>query len=675
MKRTVFAGLAMVSLSVLSDGFTPEHAGKMKHVLEIAASPTGRSVAYTLSVPRDPLTEENGSAWRELHVVNGQGESRPFITGHVSIGSLAWTPDGKSITYLAKRGDDKNTDLYAIPIDGGESHKLFDHETSISSYEWRSDGEQFLFVATEKAPDNPAKDKGFDAQIYEEQPLNGQVWLASRSEGEEAWSASVLELDGAVFSAHWSPNGDRLAVGIAPDPLIDSYYMYQNVKVVSVASGEVIATVDRAGKLGDYHWSPDGTRLAVVAGAHMNDPSPGRLFLANAANGEAQRLASDYLPDFHAVEWLDDETLFFVSDAGCESEFGTIDPSTGQVTRRDVRQAPVVDAVSVVDGGERVYLAGSTATNGTEVYRLRGNRGRVRKLTDSNPWLSELDLARQEVIRYDARDGVEIEGVLIYPLNYQRGQRYPLILAVHGGPESRVGNGWITSYSRPGQFAANAGYFVFYPNYRGSTGRGLEYAMSHQADYAGKEFDDLVDAIDYLDEQGMVDPKKVGVTGGSYGGYASAWCATYHTKRFAASVMFVGISDLISKQGTTDIPDEMYYVHARMRPWDDWKFFLERSPIYYAEQAATPILILHGKDDPRVHPSQSLELYRTLKTIGKVPTRLVWYPGEGHGNRRAAARYDYSLRLMRWMDHYLKGPGGDPPAHALDYGLEDETDE
>ena len=131
--------------------------------------------------------------------------------------------------------------------------------------------------------------------------------------------------------------------------------------------------------------------------------------------------------------------------------------------------------------------------------------------------------------------------------------------------------------------------------------------------------------------------------------------------------MFVGVSDNLSKFGTTDIPEEMFHVHQRKRVYDDWSFFLERSPIYHAGKSKTPLLILHGKDDPRVHYSQSLELYRHLKTRGSAPVRLVLYPGEKHGNRKAAARLDYNLRAMRWMIHYLKGPGGEPPPYDVDY--------
>jgi dipeptidyl aminopeptidase/acylaminoacyl peptidase len=195
--------------------------------------------------------------------------------------------------------------------------------------------------------------------------------------------------------------------------------------------------------------------------------------------------------------------------------------------------------------------------------------------------------------------------------------------------------------------------------------------MLSQADPAGKEFDDLIDGVDALIEAGLVDKDRVGVTGGSYGGYATGWCSTRYSDRFAAGVMFVGISNKISKVGTTDIANEEFYVHARKRPWDDWQFFLERSPIYYAGQCETPLLILHGEDDPRVNVGQSRELYRHVKLRGSAPVRLVLYPGEGHGNRRSAAQLDYSLRLMRWMSHFLKEPGGDAPAPELDYGIDE----
>ena len=205
---------------------------------------------------------------------------------------------------------------------------------------------------------------------------------------------------------------------------------------------------------------------------------------------------------------------------------------------------------------------------------------------------------------------------------------------------------------------AAEGYAVFYPNYRGSTGRGVTFTLSSQGDPAGKEFDDIVDGVDYLIGTGLVDPAKVGVTGGSYGGYATGWLSTRYSDRFAAGVMFVGISNNVSKWGTTDIPNEEYLVHARKWVYEDYDFFLKRSPVYYADQCKTPLLIMAGKEDTRVHPSQSMELYRHIKSRTTTPVELALYPGEGHGNSNSTARYDYNLRMMAWFDTYLKGAKG-----------------
>ena len=232
---------------------------------------------------------------------------------------------------------------------------------------------------------------------------------------------------------------------------------------------------------------------------------------------------------------------------------------------------------------------------------------------------------------------------------------------IHGGPEAHESNGWLTNYSGPGQVAAGQGYAVFLPNYRGSTGYGVAFAKAHQNDYAGKEFNDIVDAKRHLVAAGIADTNRTGITGGSYGGYASAWGATAHSAEYAASVMFVGITNQISKFGTTDIPREMYNVHSRKWPWEDWQSMLEASPIYHVDKADTPVLIMHGEEDPRVAPSQSYELYRNIKVRTDTPVRLVLYPGEGHGNRQAAARYDYNLRMMEWFDSYLKTGDRDAP--------------
>lgn len=645
---------------------------QLRTVTSVSLSPSGQHVAYLLSVPRDPSRDDNGSAWSELHVVDRTGNSRPFVTGEVSVRSIAWTPDGKSIAFLSKRNQDQHTSLYLIPIDGGEARRLVQADASISEFEFSPDGKQVALIASEKSDENlkKLKDKGLHPEVYEEDLVLNRVWIASASL-ESTTELKQLPLEGHASEVHWSPDGKRLAVAVASTPLIDHFYMYRRIKIVDAGSGEQVAAINNPGKLGPVRWSPDGKNLAFTSGEDINDPSNGRLMIAAATGGECRELMKDYLPNIEDIAWHGSDTLRFTAADGCQTAYGSV-TLEGKRTLMVKPGGPILAHLSLSKDGTTAAFTASTPDFPAEVF-LWQNTG-MRRLTNNNAWLAKKKLAKQSVVRYKASDGETVEGILIHPLDYKEGTRYPLILTVHGGPESHVSNGWVTSYSNPGQLAAARGFAVFYPNYRGSTGRGVAFAKAHQADYGGREFDDLIDGIDHLIDLGLVDRDRVGVTGGSYGGFASAWCATKHSERFAASVMFVGISNQISKSGTTDIPDEMFHVHARKRIWDDWQFFLERSPVFHVQNCKTPILIMHGKDDTRVHPSQSMELYRNLKILAQAPVRLVFYPGEGHGNRKSNARFDYSMRLMRWMEHYLKGEGGDPPPTQIDYGLDEKKE-
>jgi dipeptidyl aminopeptidase/acylaminoacyl peptidase len=450
--------------------------------------------------------------------------------------------------------------------------------------------------------------------------------------------------------------------------LVDDRYMNRRVHVIDAETGEVKARIENPGKLGQMSWSPDGKHLAIVSAADPHDTREGRLVVVPATGGELQDLMPSY-DGGHvvAVRWQNPDRLMFLLHEGVWSSFARIDRDGSNLKRIVPTGGDVLTRFSLSKDGMTAAYLGQSPRHPSEVFVMKHGEDEPRRLTDSNPWLKEMAFAPQELVRHKARDGLDLEGVLIRPLREATGTRYPLILVVHGGPEAHRSNGWLTTYSQPGQVAAAKGFAVFYPNYRGSTGRGVEFAKTSQADAAGKEFDDLVDAVDHLIESGLVDREKVGITGGSYGGYASAWGATFYSDRFAAAVMYAGITDNVSKVGTTDIPYEMYMVHHLKWLWEDWQYFRERSPLFHVEKGRTPLLIAHGEADTRVHPSQSMELYRQLKLLNKAPVRMVLYPGEPHGNRRAASRLDYSLRQMRWMEHYLKGPAGSPPDYHLDY--------
>lgn len=674
---------AAQSPPLAGDVMTPYDVARLESVSRAATSPDGRHVAYVLSVPREPWGEESGGAWGELHVLStADGASRPFVTGEINVGDMAWTPDGSALAFLAKRDDDEERSLWVISLAGGEARRLLAHEEgAIEGFDFSPDGRRLAFLAERAVPERreEEEEKGFDAVVYEERLRPVELWIADVDLAAlTAGDPRRIELTGSASEIHWSPTGDRIALALAPTPLIDDSYMARRVRVLDVASGRLVAEIANPGKLGTIAWSPDGSHLALISGVDVNDPSQGRLMVVPATGGTPTDLLPSLLGHVEDVAWRDASSLVYLAARGVRTFVGQVSRDGGSDRVLVPEGETIWGSFSLADDGAGMALVADSAEHPSEVFWLAGPQAGVaggpRRLTNHNPWLADKRLAPQEVVTFRARDGLELEGILIRPLDERQGQRHPLILTVHGGPEAHHSDGWLTSYSSPGQVGAARGFAVFYTNYRGSTGRGVEFSKLSQGDPAGREFDDLVDAVDHLIGSGLVDRDRVGVTGGSYGGYATGWLSTRHTDRFAAGVMFVGISNLLSKVGTSDIPQELYLVHMLHWPWDDWEMMLERSPIRWVEQARTPLLILHGEEDPRVHPGQSLQLYRYLEILDNVPVRLVLYPGEGHGNRAAAARLDYNLRMLRWFEHYLQPNrrNAEPPPPDVDYAIPPE---
>jgi len=664
----IFTGLvALVSMGHAADleKFTPHHIARLRAVTSAAISPDGSRIAYVLSVPRKPNVDEDGPSWGELYVVGPDGKSRPYVAGEVNVAEPTWTRDGNALLFLAKRGKDEHRSLYKIDADGGEARRVVSFGSDITGFAVKADGKRVAFLATE--PDSRAKldqsKKGFTQILYEEELKPTRLWLATM---DDANHPRLVKLPGSASELRANPVGEQLAVALAPSPTVDDSFTRRKVHVTLAGSGG-LTRFENPGKLGKVAFSPDGKFVAMISVGDEHDPAAGRLVVGSVETGSMKDVLPDYAGHVADIAWSDPDTVAFVGDEGTGTVIGTVNADGSGLSSTPTGDL-VVTGFSVAWNGRSAALIAQSPKHPAELFRAEiGGSPKATRLTDSNPWMAKMEFAPQEVVTYKARDGLELQGVLIRPLGVGEGTKAPLVLDVHGGPESHVRNGWVTAYSMPGQVLAAKGIAVFLPNYRGSTGRGVTFSKLSQGDPAGKEFDDLIDAVDHFVNKGMVDRAKVGVTGGSYGGYATAWCSTRYSDRFAAGVMFVGISDKISKTGTTDIPDEEYLVHARKRPWDDWHALLEHSPIFHVDKARTPLLILHGKEDPRVFPGQSLELYRFLKIRGQAPVRLVLYPGEGHGNLRAASRLDYNLRMVAWMTHYLQGKGGSMPPADLDY--------
>lgn len=642
-----------------SIGVTPEHVARLRVVVDVFVSDDGKNVAFTRAEPR-LHGDEPGAARTHLYLLDGKTE-KLLVGGKESVQDVAWRPATSMLTFCAKKEGDAHDEVYGLDPATGVATRITQTPHGVGSYEWRADGQALAYTVLDPLDetDAGARAMGFEQTVRDEDFRHVSLWLWEQDGGRNHRVTS----DCTVGSFHWNPQGTALAAAIAPRNLVDDAYMFQRLHVIDAGSSKVLEIVDNPGKLGEFAWSADGAKLAYIAAVDRNDPHAGMVHVADVASGAARCLDPRFDGMVHHVAWNGNDRLRAVVSKGVTTWMATIAVADGSVTLDEHGSGPVFL------GFEGDYVVGSTAQHPEELMRYDGQR--FERLTDSNPWLAEQTLAEQEVVRFAARDGLQIEGVLMHPHPYFLQKDCPLVIVVHGGPEAHHSNGWLTSYGNWGQMLAARGCYVWFPNYRASTGYGVAFTKLDHGDPMGREFEDHLDAIAHFAKQGLIDPSRVGIGGGSYGGYTAAWAATRHSEHFAAAVSFVPFVDIRSKWMTSDIPWEFYYVHYQEKwPHQQLDLLADRSPLTWAHQCRTPLLVLGGTSDPRVHPSQPFMLYSAVKFTTKTPVRYVQYPGEGHGNRSNVYRYDYCVRTLRWFDHYLRA--GDhrsdaPPPYRVDY--------
>ena len=663
-----------------ADVLQPKELLSLETASSVAINPDGKYAAYTVSVPRE-ADDDPGGSYSELYVINLETKViRPFIAGKENVRSLAWSPDGQHIAFRMKRGEETKTQIWSIPLSGGEARPLTDLKSGVSTFAWHPSGKQIAYIATEPKSkrEKKLKEKSYDFIYFEENLKHKNLYLIDVLADQANSEAVQLTKDITVWSFNISKDGKKIALAATEKNLIDYSYMFKHVHVLDLETKNIKQLTNNPGKLGNFVFSPDGKQFAYTASLSTKDHAVSQVYVMPAEGGEAVNLTKEnFRGHVNWVNWKDNKTIVYRANETTATTLNEITLKTSkhkQILSSDNNGGVIFRSPGFTKDFKNFLFLGNSPQHPYEVYYWQPGK-KMEKLTNLNPQLENIKLGKQEVISYKAEDGLEIEGVLIYPVGYAKGITYPLVVLVHGGPESNYSNGWISRYATPGQVLAGKGYAVFYPNYRASTGYGVDFALEGYNDAAGKEFDDIRDGIKHLIDIGLADKDRVGLGGGSYGGFASAWFATFYTEYVKAVCMFVGISDLISKRGTTDIPYEELLVHSGKPLEEMWQQALKRSPIYYAHQSKTATLIYGGAADTRVHPSQSKELYRRMKMNDHPAVRLVQYPGEGHGNRNQTGRLDVILRILDWYDWYVKDAkpldGEMPPLDISDkYGLD-----
>ncbi len=661
-----------ISHTLAQEGLQPEHLFEIKQVNQVAVSEDGNYIAYTLIVPRC-LSEGIGYDSRELHVFDLKNNTNvPIKTGNVNISSLTWMPGKNKICFRHNAPNTNGAQIFCIYIKDKNEKQLTDFDRPVRSYEFKNNNEILFTSLQTLSPERQnLNDAGIDIKIFEEELRHIEL----HSYNIEKQTKSTLITDLTVYDFTVSPDGSRIAAAISPKNHIDYQYMFKRIHIIDSETGEILNVLDNPGKLANMRWSPDGKRLAFRASSDLHDSVEGSLFVMNPEDesqsfSELTNLVKNLELSVIDFFWEDNNTLLFAAEESVDISLSRINLSEGN-TREIVIPGGEIVFRRFFKHDNNLFFAGNTNKCPNELIQYDYKGAQLKKLTNHNKWLEEIKLAKQEKIEYYARDTQDIHGVLIYPLNYRPNKKYPMIVYIHGGPEASVQNGWTSRYATWGQFAAARDYFVFFPNYRASSGRGVDFTMAGFGDLLGTEYEDVLDGIDFLIQSGKVDPERVGIGGGSYGGFFAAYSATKHSDRFAASVVFVGIGNQVSKRKTTDIPYEDYYVHWGFWTHENHDKVWAASPVKYAHKSNTPTLILHGEEDTRVPVSQGMELYRALKLHGNAPVRFILYPGEGHGNAKNINRYDYLIRTLEWFDFYLiDNPGSkNMPEKYLNYGI------
>jgi dipeptidyl aminopeptidase/acylaminoacyl peptidase len=465
-----------------------------------------------------------------------------------------------------------------------------------------------------------------------------------------------------LISFDWFPGGDRFAITHRPTP-VDEDWPKARLALVEAdvpegAGGYDLHDLTDVAPIFDWAGnpkvSPDGAWIACLTG----DQPPRwaaskRVVLYPSAGGEPRPLAMTPDAQCYLLGWsADGKQVYGFEVWGVDSQVWALPASGGP--GRPLGDTPSYKGPLAVNRDDQIAYAAQSFNRPNAVYLVDGQTGEERHVAHS-PWpldWPDARLPRSEVIRWPAADGLEIEGIVTYPLDYQPGRRYPLVVEVHGGPAGVYGRQYVASPSRYCDLVglAERGCCVLRVNPRGSSGYGKTFRFANRGDWGGGDYRDIMSGVDHLVERGVVDPERLGILGWSYGGYMTSWVIT-QTDRFKAACVGAGVTNLMSFNGTSDIsgfiPD---YFDAEF--WDDLAPYRAHSAMFQVVGVTTPTLIQHGQEDIRVPLSQGRELYNALKRQG-VPVEMVIYPRQGHGINEPRLVIDLKRRTTAWFERWI----------------------
>ena len=648
---------------------TIDEIQRIADIRDPQCSPDGQFVAYVRSVIDVKEDKSRAHIW----MIGFDGKNDRQITyGQENTSSPRWSPDGKYLSFTSSRpGEAKGSQVWLLDRAGGEAFQLTNVKGRLQGYEWSPDGKRLALVIGDPDPETPPGDSARGAAAKAPKPIvidrykfkqDGQGYLRSgRHSYIYLFDVATKSLERLTkgtadeSSPSWSPDGSRIAFtsNRQADPDRDPI---NQVFVVDARPGsaEVALTpVESRGGRSDLEWSPDGKWIAFLEGDERKFSSYGMSHLtlvSTDGTGKPLRV--------RATEALDRgvSSPRFSSDGKWITTFVTDDRSvypvrvsaTGSGSAERLVNPPVTMS-SWTSAGTCSAVLSSTHSRPTEIYRA--TNWKLEQLTHHNDWVAnDLSLGTTEGVSFKGKDGTDVHGLLTTPVGYVAGTKVPLLLRIHGGPNSQDAH----SFSSERQFFANNGYAVLNINYRGSAGRGQKFSRAIWADWGNHEVRDLLAGVDHVVRTGVADPARLGVGGWSYGGILTDYLIATDT-RFKAATSGAGTAFTVAFYGTDQYITQ--YDNEIGPPWDPkaWETYQKLSyPFLHAYRIKTPTLFLGGERDMNVPIQGSEQMYQALRTLG-VETQLVIYPNENHGISRPSYQRDRLERYLAWYDKFLKG--------------------
>jgi dipeptidyl aminopeptidase/acylaminoacyl peptidase len=623
---------------------TVEDLMRVRTIVDAKISPSGDRIAYVVSTP----SLEKNTHETALFIVPAAGgtplriaEDRQIFTPSLPAPRLRWMPDGRAVSFLGLAGN--RPQVFSVPATGGGSRAVTAAPMGVSAYDWAPDGGRLAFITREPATPTPVLRAGTP-----DPPT--RLWVQP-TDGD---ARALTPPDQYVDSLSWAPDGKEIAYSAAPVTGFLAGYSTR-IYAVDVTSGKKRTVVDRDGMNTSPMFSPDGASIAFVSTHGEKGILASRGLAVVDAKGDGVAPVRPYpLGGAWIAEmvWASDSRSLFVT-----MNEGTF-ASGAEMFQMPVVSGETVDySVSLTrDGRAMVYRAVEGRTTG-DLFLHDLASGSRRQVTEVNPQLEDLALGSLRPISWRSFDGKEIWGLLLLPPGRTQPRKLPLLVYCHGGPVGGVTFGLFPQFAHtvgqidpyPVEAMAGAGYAVLFPMPRGGSGYGEEGHRAIVNSWGEGDYKDIMAGVDQLIAQGVADADRLGVMGASYGGFMTNWIVT-QTRRFKAAASAASISDLNDLYYLPDGGDLM--IEYFRRPWENRESYAAHSPLTFAEQVTTPLLIQHGDRDPRVPISNAQKFYRALKGMGKV-VEYDLYPGGGHVYYEPRQQQASMTRALEWFQRWI----------------------